>query len=260
MAFTPAVRRLAAVLLTLCLGAPASAIPAEPDAAAAPKPWGVEIPVEDAGMPFEVVLHCPMGADGAHSIRIWRRFSSFAGCSVYYIQRDEYPLTRYREYNESPDDPLWQREGASALDWAELVCAGTDEKVFMITTAWNGRHVSPEALRYNSRHETWQELTLGVDGPPTYAVLNGDAFLLVGDSSPLDRGQGEEPYIAVRHVAGRGLSPEFPLRKLPSGKTFEVIALEPLLVLDTSVSPHPVPTNPGTCAHNTRSCRKCEAE
>ncbi len=127
---------------------------------------------------LEEVMACPMGRDGEHSLRLYRRPMLIGKGYVYYLQRDQENMRRLGQI----------RKGYAT-------CQGDPERVFVLSTN-NARHIAPYGVRYNSTTQEWQTVTLPSDTPPLYAYLNDQEFMLLDEEAP-----GADA--AARYVAAR---------------------------------------------------------
>lgn len=175
--------------------------------------------------PFEEVASCSLGRKGEHAMRLLRRANSTNTGSIYYLQKDaQQPVL----YNESPEYSQYtarQRERESTLEFALAGCQGSPEKIFVVTTAHNGRLLYSRFIRYNSYAGEWQSFEIGSMEHPVYAYLSEEETIGVSKNDPQDRKKLDELYLTQKYQTQKGLHScgSIPVKALPPQKGYQVI-------------------------------------
>lgn len=165
---------------------------------------------------LEEIMVCPMGRNGEHSLRLYRRPMHIGEGYIYYLQSDTENARRLGQI----------RKG-------QAICVGQSERIFVLTTN-NARHIAPYGIRYNSNARQWQTVTLPSDKPPLYAYLNDLEFLLVGEETASEERAGN--YVVARSWASKsdGDLEILSLETLPSFEGYEVLPLSGQTKIDTT--------------------------
>lgn len=177
--------------------------------------------------PFEEVASCALGRKGEHTMRLLRRANSIGTGSVYYLQKDGQQPVLYNESTEGLQYTARQRERESTLEFALSSCQGSPEKVFVVTTAHNGRLLYSRFMRYNSYAGEWQSFEIGSMEHPVYAYLSKEETIGVSKNDPQDRKKPDELYLTQKYRAQKGLRScgSVPAKALPSPKGYQIIPI-----------------------------------
>lgn len=165
-----------------------------------------------AASSMEVVADCQLGKDGRHRVQLTRdhRIGSTA---IYYLSQG----------GNAPQRIYEGEENQSRGDSVKAVCAGTQERVLVISGEFSSNYLQGVALRYNTRAQKTERIDFAERYRPLAVYLSSAAMLVLIPNT----GRNESPkrYIIYGYVSGEaGTSGRTYSDRLP-GPAFKRIAV-----------------------------------